>query len=373
MKLFGNKDEIKYYQLDGILIKNADYNIIFGERSNGKTYAALLYGLQNYVEKGEQFAYIRRWREDLRGKRAESLFANHTANGLITKITKGKFNEVFTIGGKYFLAKYDKDKNKRVLDSQPFCFGFALSEQEHEKSSSYPLVKTIIFDEFLTRRVYLPDEFLLFMNLLSTIIRQRNDVKIFMLGNTTNKYCPYFTEMGLTNVTRMQQGTIDVYQFGKDGALVAVEYCSNIVKNKASNKYFCFDNQNLQMITGGKWELAIYPHLPRKYLPKNVLFVFYVVFNETILQGNIIQVENDIFLYFHKKTTPIKETPNTLIYTLENSSAPNKKRRILSNNTDLDKKIANFFVTDKVFYQDNEIGEILRNYILVSQQSNIKN
>ena len=33
----------------------------------------------------------------------------------------------------------------------------------------------------------------------------------------------------------------------------------------------------------------------------------------------------------------------------------------------------NFFITDKVFYQDNEIGEILRNYILVSQQSNIKN
>ena len=60
MKLFGNKDEIKYYQLDGILSKNADYNIIFGERSNGKTYAALLYGLQNYVEKDEQFAYIRK-------------------------------------------------------------------------------------------------------------------------------------------------------------------------------------------------------------------------------------------------------------------------------------------------------------------------
>lgn len=66
----------KFYSLDGILEKDADYNIIFGERSNGKTYAALEYAIRRYISIGEQSAYIRRWREDLRGKRAESLFAN---------------------------------------------------------------------------------------------------------------------------------------------------------------------------------------------------------------------------------------------------------------------------------------------------------
>lgn len=64
----------KFYSLTKILNKKADYNIIFGERSNGKTYAALLYGLKRFVSTGEQMAYIRRWREDLRGKRAENLF-----------------------------------------------------------------------------------------------------------------------------------------------------------------------------------------------------------------------------------------------------------------------------------------------------------
>ena len=29
----------KFYTLNRILSKNADYNVIFGERSNGKTYA----------------------------------------------------------------------------------------------------------------------------------------------------------------------------------------------------------------------------------------------------------------------------------------------------------------------------------------------
>lgn len=361
----------KFYDLGEILAKNADYNLIFGERSNGKTYAALRYGLEQFINTGKQMAYIRRWREDLRGKRAESLFANHTANGLISTLTDGKFNEVFYVSNKWFLSYYNEETGKRTPCDIPFCYGFSLSEQEHEKSSSYPNVTTVVFDEFLTRRYYLPDEFMLFMNLLSTIIRQRDDVKVFMLGNTVNKYCPYFTEMGLKQVPVMEQGTIDIYRFGEHGATVAVEYCSTVVKHKASNKYFCFDNQNLQMITGGKWELAVYPHLPVKYAPKDVLFVYYIQFNDTILQGNIIQVGNENFTYIHMKTTPIKDTENSLIYSLEMNGKPNYKRKLISNASYIEQQVARYFATDKVFYQDNEVGEIVRNYLITSAKTNI--
>lgn len=360
-----------YYSLDNILSKNADYNIIFGERSNGKTYAALLYGLTRFISTGEQMCYIRRWREDLRGKRAESLFSGHVANGVISKLTKGQYNSVFYISGKWFLALYDDEKGKYKPCEKPFCFGFCLSEQEHEKSTSYPNITTVIFDEFLTRKYYLPDEFLLYMNLLSTIIRNRDNVKVFMLGNTVNKFCPYFAEMGLKNVTGMEQGTIDIYKFGQGGATVAVEYCATIQKDKPSNKYFCFDNENLQMITGGKWELAIYPHLPVKYRPCDVLFVFYIQFNDTILQGNIIQTDTDNFCYIHAKTTPIKDTENSLIYSLQMNGKPNYKRKILSTATYLEKQVALYFATDKVFYQNNEIGEIVRNYLMTSAKTNI--
>ena len=365
------QEKSKFYSLTKILNKKADYNIIFGERSNGKTYAALLYGLKRFVATGEQFAYIRRWREDLRGKRAENLFSNHVANGAIEEITNGECNAIFYISGKWYLAKYDAEKKKYYPQNTPFCYGFCLSEQEHEKSSSYPNVTTIIFDEFLTRRYYLPDEFMLFMNLLSTIIRQRDNVKVFMLGNTINKYCPYFSEMGLKQVTNMEQGTIDIYKFGQGGAVVAVEYCSTIVKQKASNKYFCFDNQNLQMITGGKWELAAYPHLPAKYTPKDVLFVYYIVFNEVILQGNIIQKGSENFTYIHMKTTPIKDDDNALIYSLEMNGKPNYKRKLLSTSTYIEAQVTKYFATDKVFYQNNEVGEIVRNYLMTSARTNI--
>ena len=40
----------KYYSLDRILSKEACYNIIFGERSNGKTYSVLKYAIKHYFE-----------------------------------------------------------------------------------------------------------------------------------------------------------------------------------------------------------------------------------------------------------------------------------------------------------------------------------
>lgn len=361
----------KYYSLAAILKKDADYNIIFGERSNGKTYAALCYGLKRYVTDGTQIAYVRRWREDLRGKRGETLFAAHVQNGYIDEITNGKYNRVIHKSGKYYLGTFDPETETTAICETPFAFSFSLSEQEHEKSTSYPNVNVVIFDEFLTRQYYLPDEFMLFMNLLSTIIRQRNNVKIIMLGNTVNKYCPYFAEMGLKNIPTMKQGTIDVYNFGENGATVAVEYAATAKETKQSNKYFCFDNQKLQMITGGKWELAAYPHLPRKYTPKDVQFIFFIEFEENVLQCNIIAVDNDYFMFIHAKTTEIKDYDSQLIYTLKTDGKPNHKRKLISTATEFDKKITKFFATDKVFYQSNEIGEIVRNYIKVANTNNL--
>lgn len=362
---------VRYYTLSEILNYKADYNIIFGERSNGKTYALLEYGLRRYIDTGQQMCYVRRYREDLRGKRAESLFNNHVNNGLISELTDGKFNEVFYIGGKWFLSYYDTETNKRVPDTTPFCYGFCLSEQEHEKSSSYPNVTTIVFDEFLTRRGYLPDEFILFMNLLSTIIRQRDNVKVFMLGNTVNRYCPYFSEMGLNHVPNMVQGTIDFYKFGNEGATVAVEYTAPVQKKKKSNKYFCFDNQKLEMITAGKWELAVYPHLPVKYKPKDVMFTYFIIFGEITLRADIVNVENDNFTFIYPQTKPIKETDETLIYSLDMNGKPNYKRRLISNASDIERRVAWYYASDKVFFLDNEVGEVVRNYILTSAKTNI--
>ena len=77
----------KFYSLTAINKKNATYNVIFGERSNGKTYAALKQGVTDYYKNGGQMAYVRRWKEDITGRRASRLFAALCENGEIQKIT----------------------------------------------------------------------------------------------------------------------------------------------------------------------------------------------------------------------------------------------------------------------------------------------
>ena len=69
-------DSTKFYNLSRILSKDCQYNIIIGERSNGKTYSTLEYGIRQWVDHGEQMAYVRRYREDFRGKRGDTLFGN---------------------------------------------------------------------------------------------------------------------------------------------------------------------------------------------------------------------------------------------------------------------------------------------------------
>lgn len=358
------EDTGDWYSYKAIDKLKCQYNMIIGERSNGKTYGALLKILENYVKSNKKGAYIRRYKEDYRGKRGDALFESIEVNGVVKELTEGKFDCIKYQSGRWYLAISDKETGKKIASEDPFCYAFAISDMEHDKSTSYPEVTTIVFDEFLTRGYYLPNEFVLFMNTLSTIIRHRNDVTIYMLANTVNKYAPYFAEMGLKHVQSMEKGTIDVYTYGSSKLKVAVEYCSSPKKEgKKSDVYFAFDNPSLQLITGGAWELDIYPHCPEEYDRKDIVFTFFMTFEETILQGEVIINDYMNYIYIHRKSTPIKNPFEDLIFSLDSKPYPNYVTGLRNNGRSVVRSIYRYFQDEKVFYQDNEVGEIVRNFI----------
>ena len=368
----------KFYSLDNILSKGALYNVIFGERSNGKTYAVLKLIIQNYAKKKGQGAVIRRWDEDIKGAKGDQIFAPLVDNGEIKKATRGKYDHVLHRGAKFYFARWEMRQTKtgaekmtEVADENPFCFAFALNLEEHYKSTSYPKITTILFDEFLTRKQYLIDEFITFQNVLSTIIRLRDDVTVFLCGNTINRYCPYFREMGLTHVSSMKKGAIELYEYGESGLTVAVEYADFPSKKKLSNKYFAFDNPKLKMITSGAWEIAIYPHLPEdmRYRPADIRYMYFVTFNDETLQCEIVNKGKNWITFVHRKTTEVKDEGKYLVYQEEFDPRPNYRRRLTKPVLDIEKKIVRFFAMDKVFYQDNEVGEVMRNYLAWSQKA----
>lgn len=348
----------KYYRLNRILKHNATYNVIIGERSNGKTYAVLEYMLLNFIKTGKQFFILRRWKEDTIGRRASAIFSSFQDK--IEKMTNGTHNGIIYYAGSFYLCNYDKNHKAIYSDFDKCGYIGALSETEHNKSLSYPNVTTIFFDEFIAKNLYLVDEFVIFMNSLSTIIRDRKDIKIFLAGNTVNKFCPYFTEMGLTHITKMEQGAIDVYTYGDSGLKVAVEYCAN--SNKPNNFYFAFDNPKLNMIKSGEWELNIYPHCPVKFTEADIIFIFFIEYNGALFQCEIVNKEF-LFCFIHIKTSELKHKATDIIYSSKDNYKWNYAKNIYKPFLPIHQKIARLFVAHKVFYQNNEVGETIRQFI----------
>ena len=75
------------------------------------------------------------------------------------------------------------------------------------------------------------------------------------------------------------------------------------------------------------------------------------------------QIMKTQLIYIHLKTTPIKDVDNDLIYSMEYNHKFNYNRSIYKPINKLQKKILYFFKNDKVFYQDNNIGDAINNYL----------
>ena len=373
--------EFKYYNINPLIEEHpsAYYYMVIGERSNGKTHSALDYSLHRFFDSGEQFAYIRRWGEDIRRKNVGNLFGTFIKNGTINKYSRQRYNSVDYIGNRFYLTREesdDKGKPLTIKSEEPIGFAFDLNSMEHIKSMSFPGITTIIFDEFLSRNGYLPNEFILFTNMISTIVRQRDNVKILMLGNTVNMYSPYFAEMGLKHMKDMKQGTVDVYQYANSKLQVVVEYCDDGSKSggKKSDVYFAFDNPELKMITQGSWEIAIYPHLTSKFKPKDVVAQFFIEFEGEILHGHLVALPDSYpFVFLHRKTTPIQDEIEDIVYCQKPSHLSNRRVGVSCHKDKLSRFLVKCLRESRVFYSENEIGEVFRNYLLWADGISIKN
>ena len=363
---------MKYYSTKRIDSTGARYRLIFGERSNGKTYACLQNAIEAWRDNGEQFVYLRRWDEDIKASRMNQLFTGHLQNGCFSKDKKlKKWDRIDYRSGEFIVSGPDPENpDQRIKADKPLGYAMSLTAMEHNKSLSFPATR-IIFDEFLTRKMYLPDEFTLLMNTISTIVRQRDDVIIYLLGNTVNKYSPYFDEMGLNKIQKMKPGDLDIYEYGNTGLKLAAEYADSGKTGKASDVYFAFDNPKLQMITSGAWEMAIYPHNTNKYKPKDIIFRYFIVFQNEILQADVVVTEECKFTVIHRKDGEIKSPDEDLVFSLASDARPNWRRNILRPTDRTTKIIASFFQQDLVFYQDNTVGEIVRNYLQACSRSSI--
>ena len=126
------------------------------------------------------------------------------------------------------------------------------------------------------------------------------------------------------------------------------------------------------MSTGGAWEMNLYPHCPIKYQPQDIRFIYFLIFEDDVLQCEVVKHDDNVFTFIHRKTTPIKDENTDLIFSPTFDSRPNWRRKISRPTSKIEQKLYYFFKSDKVFYQDNEVGEIVRNYLLWCDTDSMK-
>lgn len=349
----------KYYNIKRINATNAIYRMIIGQRSNGKTYSWAEQSLIQYIKNGDKCAYIRRFDIETTPKNLSDLFTPHN----IEKISNGKWNST-EYRNRAFTLCLKNDGEIIERDSEPFCLVFALNTWESSKGADKGYVKSICFDEFMTRRAYLPQEFVIFQNILSSIIRDRDNVVIYMLANTVNKYCPYFIEMGLNRIEDMKQGDIDIYKYGDSELTVAVEYCAESENTKNVKKIFAFSNPQLNMITSGTWELSIYPHLTDSIHTTDIAKKFYIHFNKKLICGDIIHKNKQLFIHYHPHTGNHIPNENDIVYVETPDGYILHCKYLKDCPTELHKIIRELILNEREFYSDNETGEMIRNWKL---------
>ena len=209
-----------YYSYDKILSYNALVSIILGDRGCGKSFNAKVMVVKNFLKNGEQFIYLRRYKTELDSALA-TFWDDIQSKGYFEdnelKVKKSKMLTTFT------------------CDGEVCGYAVPLSTANILKSTAFPKVKYIVFDEFIldasagTYR-YLKQEPIMLLDVFETVFRLRNDGRLLMLGNFINFFgCPY---VGYWNLDLPYNSEFRTF---KDGAIV-VQTIKNPEYQEAKSK-----------------------------------------------------------------------------------------------------------------------------------------
>lgn len=215
---------MRYYSDEKIKEVGALYNIIFGGRSNGKSTAICKSLIDDHMHhKIKQFGRVLRFITDARDDLMTAWFQSDYLMEY-TRDTYGK--EVWYDGQKWYFINAGDDPFAKKTPKEYFGRVFILNTEYKYKSAQFPDINRLIMEEFvlLNSADYLPVEFELFMSLISTINRDRNDLTVWLIGNTLNKANPYFEGLGI-NIDKLHIYPNQIRTLrNRRGVKYAVEY-----------------------------------------------------------------------------------------------------------------------------------------------------
>lgn len=288
-----------YYDYHKILSYNALLNILIRRKTAfGKTYGATKFVVSQFIKKDEQFAYIRRYKPELK-KAVPNFFDSINSNNEFEQ-------RLYTKGNTFY------------CNDQVCGHAMTLATAQDLKSTNFSKVKNIIFDEFIIeegqKKYYLKNEVFTFLNLIETISRLR-DVRIFLLANSASSTNPYFLYFDLSlpynnDIKLFKNGTI-LLQYMKNEEYRETKRQTKFGKliegtsfeDYAINNNFLNDNKNFIEKKSGSAKFTF------AFIHNNITYGVWLDYKEGKLYVSHDYVKNTPFIF---ATTLKDHTPNTM-------------------------------------------------------------
>ena len=250
-------------------------------------------------------------------------------------------------------------KQEKQKDLIKYGYVVALSTEQNYAGASYLDVEDIIFEEFMSRSVYLPNESNKLMNFYATVDRKRLKVRLWLVGNTISRVCPYINDWGLHKIISSQkQGTIEIKEIpdvveGNPPIKIALEYCMSTGQTSGTI------GTNAKMINTGAWETRPQPHLPKSYKDYNVLYRFGFQYQsfKFLCEYLVDKKEKQNAIWFVRPY--YKKFSNKIIVFSDIVKVSNYWQRDIYNISIKNDKLRNLFMTfkeNKIFYASDMCG-----------------
>ena len=362
-ELFDEKgSRIGYHTNDRIDSFNADINLVIGRRANGKSYSTLAFNcIKDFIDSNykNQFAYIRRFDSEMSIIR-KYIFNGMVENGWLEWYSKGKWNDVQYWQNCWYLRRINRDGEVEEKLSKPMAFSFCINTSGKAKGPDYIGIKTIVFDEFIPINfIYAAHEIENWQNLISTIDRNRNQVKIYMIANTVSKECPHFDYYGI-DPDMLEQGKIYVSKVGTKGKL-AIEYCNDVgdVETKES-VYFNLDDEVGSMILGGGWQNRKFPALPENIdVDDKAIFSIYILLREKLIRGTFLSLGDVSTIYF-ERADDYRIEPDDLLFIDDQYSDSMLYKNVivrLDTSNNVARTVLRYINQGRCYYDSDDTGE----------------
>ena len=284
----------------------ADYIILLGQRSNGKSFAVKESVLIDAYKNKNEFGYLRRYDEDTKDYMIVEYF-NDFVPDKILEITNGEFDSISVYRKAIYFSCTDPDTNKPVR-MQKIGNVFSLATYERYKSRMFPNITTLIFEEFITDNYYLPQEHKKLFNLVSSIARLRK-IKVYCIGNTISRVCPYFSNWQLVNIPKQKMGTVELYKVKDTDTNTTVTIAVYLTDTMRFNSGMFFGN-SAKSIVSGMWETDEHPQMNGKKDDYEVIYTMVFVYETNMFLCEFLQSKKDFNNYtwfISPKNTPIQK------------------------------------------------------------------